>query len=196
MNRRAFILVGLSALATTLPRPALAAQSPWRTLFDGKDLRGWTPIGGANWTLVDGVVQADNGMGGHLVSEDTFGDFELRAEFWVSEDANSGVFLRAANPARVSPSNAYEVNIYDRRPDPSYATGAIVDVAKVAQPPPQAGGRWNLLEVSARGDLLSVTFNGQKTVDNAQDGKHSAGRISLQYAGGLVKFRKVEVRTL
>lgn len=192
MRRRSVIMLAAAALAG----PALAAQSQWRTLFDGKSLAGWTPIGAANWTLVDGAVQADNGMGGHLVSNETFGDFEVRAEFWVSEDANSGVFIRATNPAQVSPSNAYEVNIYDRRPDQTYATGAIVDVSKLVQPAPKAGGRWNLMEISAKGDRLTVALNGQKTVDNVQNGKHTAGRITMQYGGGVVKFRKIEVRSI
>jgi hypothetical protein len=38
------------------------------------------------------VVQADKGSGGFLVSKNNYSDFAFRAEFWVSEDANSGIF--------------------------------------------------------------------------------------------------------
>ena len=188
MRRRSVIGLGLAAAAA----PAWAAGGPrWRTLFDGRALRGWTPRGDANWTLADGVVRADRG-GGFLVSDETFGDARIRAEFWVSEDANSGIFIRCTNPLRVEPTSAYEVNIFDRRPDPTYGTGGIVGLAKVS-PMPKAGGRWNVMEISARGERFSVWLNGANTVDDARDATHSHGRIALQYGLGVVKFRKVEV---
>ena len=68
----------------------------------------------------------------------------------------------------------YEVNIFDKRPDPTYGTGAIVDVAKV-DPMPKAGGKWNTFEITAKGPHLVVIFNGQKTVD-VQDSKTPAVR--------------------
>ena len=46
------------------------ADAGWITLFDGSNLDNWNPIGNANWTLVDGVVQADKGSG-HLVSKNS-----------------------------------------------------------------------------------------------------------------------------
>ena len=56
------------------------------------------------------------------------------------------------------------MNIFDKRPDPTYGTGAIVDVAKV-EPMPKAGGKWNTYEITAKGPHLVVVLNGQKTVD-------------------------------
>lgn len=44
---------------------------------------------------------------------------------------------------------------YDKRPDPDYGTGAIVNVAKVS-PMPKAGGRWNIMEITAKGPHLIV----------------------------------------
>ena len=70
----------------------------------------------------------------------------------------------------------------------------IVDVAAVS-PMPKAGGVWSLMEVSARGDVLSVVFNGQKTVDAVRNTAHTEGPLALQYGSGVVKFRAVEVRT-
>jgi hypothetical protein len=99
------------------------------------------------------------------------------------------------------------VNIWDERPEPKYGTGAIVDVAAV-DPMPKAGGRWNVFEVTARGDRFTVVLNGQKTVDGARDAKHATGRIALQHGAGVkdangvandrgvVRFRKVEIRRL
>ena len=91
--------------------------------------------------------------------------------------------------------NSYEVNIYDKRPDQSYATGAIVDFAKVAQPAPKAANRWNTFEITARGDRLVVLLNGQQTAE-VRDSKYSSGPIALQSAAGTIRFRKVQIRTL
>jgi hypothetical protein len=194
MIQRRTALLGLAAAA--LAAPALAKgkrKAGFKTIFDGKSLDGWTPIGDANWTLKDGVASADKGRG-MLVSQASYKDFDLRAEVWVSPEANSGIFIRCSDRATVTQNNAYEVNIYDTRPDPAYGTGAIVDVAKVS-PMPKAGGRWNVIEISAHGDVLSVVFNGQKTVDAVRNSLYAEGPIALQYGAGVVRFRRVDIRT-
>jgi 3-keto-disaccharide hydrolase len=165
----------------------------WVTLFDGKNLDHFNPIGDANWKIADGVVQADKGNG-FLVTKETYGDFEIKAEFWVDDDANSGIFIRCSDPQKVTATNSYEVNIFDKRPDPSYGTGAIVNIAKVS-PMPKAGGKWNTYEIVAKGKKLTVKLNGTQTVD-VEDGQHASGPIALQYGAGVVKFRKVEIKKL
>ncbi len=205
MDRRSFVALGtLAAGAAAVGFPALAkprkrrrpAAAGWKTLLDGRSMDGWTPIGGANWTVADGAVQADQGKG-FLVSRDVYGDFQVRVEFWASDDANSGVFIRCTNPINVTTSNAYEVNIYDQRPDPSFGTGAIIGLAKVS-PMPKAGGRWSVMDITAKGDRFTVLLNGVKTVDDVQDPRylHAHGRIALELAQGAVKFRKVQLREL
>lgn len=197
MPRRFALTLVLLVLALAI---APASRSPaqtngWRTLFDGSSLADWTPIGDANWRLADGAVVADKGGMGFLVSKDSYTNFQLRAEFWVSDDANSGIFIRCEDPQKVDGKTAYEVNIFDQRPDPTYATGAIVDVAKPSQVV-KAGGKWNTYEITANGSRFTVTLNGVRTVDDAMDTKHPSGRIALQYGAGVVKFRKVEIKSL
>lgn len=192
MTDRRKVILGLAA--ASLATPALAG-TPFRVLFDGSSLDGWTAVGDANWTLADGVVTADKGGMGFLVSNGSFRDFDLRAEIWVSPDANSGVFIRCSDRTRFTPANAYEINVFDQRPDPTFGTGAIVDIAAVS-PMPKAGGRWNVLEISARGPLLSVVLNGVTTVDSVRDTAHAEGPIALQYGAGTVKFRRVEIREI
>jgi hypothetical protein len=202
MKRQCAIATGLLfvALAAAPFAQQASGQAGWVTLFDGKSLDNWNQIGDANWTLADGVVTADKGNG-FLVSKNSYGDFALRAEFWVDEDANSGIFIRCTNPDKVGTDSAYEVNIYDKRPEPAYGTGAIVNVAKV-EPMPKAGGKWNVYEITAKGPEFIVILNGQKTVDGIKDSKFANGRIALQYGPGVVKdkgvvkFRKVEIRPL
>jgi len=195
MKRLSVLAVGLLAVALGACS-SMSSGSGWTVLFDGSSLDNWTPIGNANWRIADGSVQADSGdkRQGFLVSKNSYTDFQVRAEFWVDDDANSGVFLRCADRGTVTAKNAYEVNIFDKRPDPSYGTGAIVYHAKVV-PMPKAGGKWNTYEITAKGSQLTVVLNGQKTVD-IQDSTHASGPIALQYGAGVVKFRKVEIRPL
>ena len=195
MKRVVVVVAGLIVFAATSSLPLDAqAQRAWTTLFDGKNIDAFNKVGDANWTIADGAVQADKGMGGYLVTKQPYTDFEIRAEFWVDTPANSGIFIRCDNPQMPGAEACYEVNIFDTRPDPTFGTGAIVNVAKVATPI-KAGGKWNTYEIRAQGSHLTVTLNGMKTAD-AQDTKHARGPFALQYGAGVVKFRKVEVRPL
>lgn len=167
------------------------AGKGWTVLLDGTTLKGWNVVGDANWAVVDKAVQADKGSG-FLVTPASYRDFQISLEFWVSDDANSGVFLRCSNPKTVDQTNAYEVNIFDKRPDQSYRTGGIVDVAKPASVI-HTGGKWNSYDITARGSQLTVVLNGTKVVD-VKDTKHVEGPIALQYGAGTVKFRNVRIR--
>lgn len=170
----------------------------WTTLIDGdKGMENFYQLGEANWAALDGTIQASRGGRDQsfLVTRTSYRDFVIRAEFWASDDANSGIFMRCQNPARVNDENCYEANIFDQRPDPSYGTGAITKVAKAPVPMPKAGGRWNTYEVTAQGDHLVLVLNGVKTVD-IHDGKFAQGPIALQWAAGTIKWRKVEIRPL
>jgi hypothetical protein len=195
MKRRSAIAMGLFFIGFAVlgGTTESSGQSGWITLFDGTNLTNWTPIGDANWKLADGLVQADKGNG-FLVSKNSYKDFQIKAEFWVDDDANSGIFVRCTDPQKINAENAYEVNIFDKRPDPTYGTGAIVNVAKVV-PMPKAGGKWNTYDITVKGSQFIVLLNGTKTVD-VQDSKHASGPIALQYGGGVVKFRKVEIKAL
>jgi 3-keto-disaccharide hydrolase len=197
MKRLSRITMGLLVVGFTLfgcsSMPFGQSNEGWTTLFDGSNLNSWNAIGNANWRLTDGNVQAELGSG-YLVSKNTYTDFQVRAEFWVDDEANSGIFIRCADPKKVGADNCYEVNIYDKRPDPSYGTGGIVNVAKVS-PMPKAGGKWNTYDITAKGSQLTVVLNGVRTVD-VQDSKLASGPIALQYGAGVVKFRKVQIKQL
>jgi len=188
----AAVVIALAALWQT--NQAASQNTGWITLFDGQHLDHWNAIGDANWLLIDGEVQAFRGNG-YLVSKTSYTDFEIKAEFWVDTKANSGIFIRCADPEKITATNCYEVNIFDERPDPSFGTGAIVNVAKV-EPMPKAADKWNTYEIVAKGPKFTVTLNGQRTVDGAEDAKLPSGRVALQYGAGFVKFRLVQIRPL
>lgn len=172
---------------------ASAQGAGWVTLLDGSKLDGWNRVGNANWRIVDGAAEATMGSG-FLVSPMSYGDFQMRVEIWVDADANSGVFIRCADPNKIGADSCYEVNVYDKRPGQEYRTGGIVDVAKVINKV-DAGGRWNTLEIMAQGPKLMVSVNGTKTSEAEHKG-HVRGPFALQYGAGTVKFRKVEIRPL
>ena len=169
----------------------------WITLIDGdKGMENWEITGGGNWRAEDGAIQADKSTikgASILVSKRSFKNLELYAEVWAGEDTNSGIYIRAMNPKQVSTSTgAYEVQIWDKNPNPLYSTGSLVNVAQV-QPIYKAAGRWNTFEVYAKGPEITVKMNGVVTV-SAQDGRFPEGRIGLQFNGGPIKFRKLSVK--
>jgi Domain of Unknown Function (DUF1080) len=192
------IAAGLLVGAAVLNAGAALGEDGWTTLVDTGKKGDWSEVGKANWEMKDGILTADKLDGkdlAYLVSKDAYKDYQIRAEFWVDDEANSGIFIRCEKPQEIDGKTCYEVNIYDQRPDPTYGTGAIPNTAKV-DPMPKAGGKWNVYEITAQGPHLVVVLNGQKTVD-VQDSKHlAAGPIALQYGSGVVKFRKVQIKPL
>jgi hypothetical protein len=189
-----------SLAATTVVLSAcssMGGSSGWTSLVDGvKGLDNFNRVGEANWVATDGAIQASSGGKdpGYLVTKNSYKDFVIRAEFWSSDDANSGIFVRCQEPGKITDENCYEANIFDQRPDPTYGTGAIVKVAKVS-PMPKAGGKWNTYEITAKGNRLTLVLNGEKTVD-VEDSKLASGPIALQWGRGTIKWRKVEIKAL
>jgi Domain of Unknown Function (DUF1080) len=197
--KRSMLLAAAVLGAATMQSVTIASgeSGGWITLLDSANKGEWSEVGKANWAMKDGAMTADKLEGkelSYLVSKDSYKDFQIRAEFWVDEEANSGIFIRCDQADKIDSKICYEVNIFDKRPDPSYGTGAIVDVAKV-DPMPKAAGKWNTYEITAKGPHLTIVLNGQKTAD-VDDSKHLSGHFALQYASGVVKFRKVEIKPL
>ena len=200
--------IGTALFVFALTLAGCATQGPpgsgWTTLFDGTQSsfdQNWISTGAdkANWRVEDGAVVADKGGkgSGMLMTRTAYKDFQIWAEFWAADTTNSGIFIRISDPKNIGSKTAYEVNIFDQRPDPTYGTGAIVDVAKVS-PMPKAAGKWNTFLITARGPEMIVEMNGVET-SRGVNGAHPSGPFALQFGGGNsgpVKFRKVMVRPL
>ena len=201
--KTATVVSALLCAVVALSGCAYFQGGSWMTLIDGdKGLENWYQVGDANWRAEDGAIVADRGKGGFLLSKYQWGDFEARVEFWAADNANSGIYMRCSDVNKVTDRTCHEANIFDQRPDQTFATGGIVHLGKVLQPV-KAGGKWNLYEITARGRHIAVVLNGVKTaeIDNAE---HLEGPLGLQYGtlppnaapGGAIKFRKVQVRPL
>ena len=197
--KRASILVAALLAAALTGCSGMQAGGGWTTLIDGdKGLENFTPVGDANWRAQDGAIVADHKdskPSAFLMTKESYGDYELRAEFWVSHDANSGIYMRCANGAAPTDTTCYEANIFDERPDPSYGTGAITNFVKVTEIN-RAGGQWNVFDIVAKGGHMSVKLNGKQTAVFDDATKMKSGPLGLQYAQGIVKFRKLEIRPL
>jgi len=83
----------------------LAAQggetSNWISLFNGKDLSGWTVHGKAKWSVQDGVLVGIGGMG-HIYTDAVCTDLEVIGMFRITDQgaaSNSGFYFRANPPA-------------------------------------------------------------------------------------------------
>ena len=194
------VLQGCSTLEdwTQTARQSLSPHTSTRgtALINGKDLNAWKLVGNANWRLQDGLVQAELGDG-FLITRNSYQNFHLVAEFWVDEEANSGIFFRCTDPLVINDKTAYEANIYDKRPDASYGTGTIVGVAKsLVQPNLKTGGQWNTYDIKVVGTRMTLVLNGQTTVDTNDSTHTDAGPIALQYNKGVVKFRKLTIESL
>lgn len=198
-------LLALCFAVTLAGCASMRGTDGWTTLLDGSradTLRDWTALGDATWRVEAGAVVGEKGtMISQLVHKTPYRDFELRAEFWAEPNTNSGIYIRCTNVKQIDGGNSYEVNIYDRAPNPEFGTGAITRWAKT-QPIQKAAGRWNTYVITARGNVITVELNGVQTV-RYEDGKFREGPIALQWGtieknmpGAPVRFRKIEVKPL
>jgi len=185
----AFLFIGfLSAFTEAYARDTL-------TLIEAANgLDNFNQVGEGDWRVEDDFIEINSGEGGpsYLVTKDSYDNFSLDIEFWSSDDANSGIFMRCQNPEVINDKNCYEANIFDQRPDKNYATGGIVNIALAPDPIVNVGGKWNRYQITLDGDNLLVILNGEKTVE-ASDSTLASGHIALQWAQGIMRFRKFEI---
>jgi hypothetical protein len=201
MKRRSFGIVAAACVlsiagCSQMPElPFGLGGGGWTALIDGeKGLENWNRIGDANWRAEGGAIVADKGKGGFLVSKAPYKDYQLRVEFWADHSTNSGIFMRCADPAKITDKSCYEANIFDQRKDPTYGTGSITHFVEV-NPMPKAGGKWNTYEITAKGRQITVVLNGEKTAE-LRNNLFIDGHITLQHGAGVIKFRKVAIKPL
>lgn len=197
MKRLSAIATGLLVIVLSISGCATSGGAGWVTLLDGtRGMENFNPVGDSNWTAAEGAIQADKrGKNtGFLVTKNAYANFQLQVEFWSSPDANSGIFMRCANPQVITDKTCYEANIFDQRPDPSFGTGGIVHHAKVLTVI-KAGNQWNTFDITASGSKMVVMLNGVKTAE-LDHSQLASGPIALQHGAGVIKFRKVQIKPL
>ena len=202
-------------LCGALAGGVLAAQSPqgFTPLFDGRSLNGWVVENsdGANFTVTGGVLRV-TGPQGWLRSAKDYGNFALRVEVrFVTDDADSGVFVRAPGPAsnifmRGWPANAYQVQLRDmsrnKTTNPIWignlyrhrvAPGETTFDADAAMRAVKATGEWQVVEIEAVEDRLTASLNGVPVL-RAAGLVNARGFIGIQGETGAVEYRAIAVR--
>lgn len=173
-------------------------ESPeWGTpieLFNGEDLTGWKPSTDDNtWKVEDGLL-VNESAGANLISEETFDDFKLYAEFQYPEGSNSGIYLRGRYEVQIEDSPK------DRHPGSLYF-GAVYGFLTPNAMANKGAGEWQDLEIILVGRLVTITING-KTVISEQEipgitggaldsNEGEPGPIYLQGDHGPISFRKI-----
>jgi hypothetical protein len=178
------------AAAAQPPQPGALPQvgsspTPCRTAM----AKSAVPPGGSHWEVVGGALTPCGEPTGYLTSDRSYRNFVLSLEFNTGPDTNSGVFVRSPKE-----SGGYEVQIWRVQPA-GYNTGSIVNTGKTARDFAFKPNQWNLFQITADGDRLTVVLNGETTLD-VRDMRFPEGNIRLQYQQFPIAFRNIKLRPL
>ena len=183
---------------------ALTAQKT-TSLFNGKDLTGWTTHGTEKWYVAEGKLVCESGPDkqyGYLSTNKPYKNFILTVKFKQEANGNSGVFFRSGIEGtkisgwqvEVAPKGKHTAGIYE-----SYGRGWLI------QPKPEdeeklKPGRWNALKIQVMGDEVTTWLNGKQMVylKDEKIGK-GEGFIALQiHDGGGIKvlWKDIKIKEL
>lgn len=168
---------------------------PWRNLFDGKTLNGWSVIGGnASYKVIDGSIvgtSTPNTPNTFLCSDEIYSDFILELDYKVDPKLNSGIQIRSNSidsyrnavvhgyQIEIDPSErAWSAGIYDEQ-----RRGWLVPLTN--NPTAQKAfkqNQWNHYRIEAIGDTMKTWINGVPAAYLIDD-MTSEGFIGLQVHG-------------
>ena len=179
MNRLRNLLVILMLISFS---GTLGAKPKWISLFNGKDLNGWFVRGKATWTVNDGILTGEGGMG-HIYTDATCTDFEAKGMFRISgTNSNSGFYFRA-NPPADNPDafpRGYEAQICNNQDaytgwlwKPGKPTG------KPTTPLMTKDGEWFSYRIKAVGTHIQFWIN-NKLVMTYDDDEYKSGHFAIQ----------------
>jgi hypothetical protein len=134
-------------------------------LFNGKDLTGWKMVGPGRFTVENGMLKTEGGMGLLYYNGRKVGNATLRVVFKTTGPRdNSGVFIRLPEEPKdpwYGVHNGYEVQI-DAAGDDWHSTGAIYSLSKVSARNQKPAGEWNTMDIQIKGQTTTVFLNGVK----------------------------------
>jgi len=227
--------------ASILPAPEHNTLTPeeveagWQLLFDGVSTAGWRGYNQEafpeqGWDIADGnlIVFAsdgsEDGLGGDIVSDAEFSDFELTFDFQISPVGNSGVFYRVqehegeamwmvAPEFQVLDDTAYiDMGTMDMH---THLTGDNYDLHASVVTASNPLGEWNVGRILVDGSHVEHWLNGRMTVeyelgspewvelvDGSKFAPHdhygmaTSGRIGIQDHGHEIRYRNLKIRPL
>ncbi len=237
----AFIINGCKSSKVTSMNGQQNTLSPkeknnsWELLFDGQTTNGWHTYGrqvaGKSWKVEDGVLHLDAASkkqfttpeGGDLATDQEFDNFDLKLEWKISKNGNSGVMIYVMDDAVKYPEPYYtgpEMQVLDNNGHPDgkiykHHAGDLYDLIASPKDASKPVGEWNYVEIISRNGKLDFYLNGEHTVnttmwnDNWRKlvagskfkawpdfGTFKKGRIDLQDHGDDVWFRNIKIKRL
>ena len=226
-----FINVNHSILPVPLNTGTLAEtnKNGWKKLFDGKTKKGWHSYGkataGEAWKIADGTLYVDPSIkeGGDLVTDEEYGNFDLKLEWKISKNGNSGILINIKEDA-AKYNETYitgpEIQVLDNDGHPDgkitkHRAGDLYDLVKSSIEPIKPVGEWNAVEIISNKGKLQIFVNGTNVVtttmwdDNWRSmiagskfknwsdfGTFKQGKIALQDHGNAVWYRNIEIKKL
>ena len=215
-----------AALAVTR---RLIGEQGFTPMFDGTSLKQWKG-GGGFWQAKDGILQAQSSLDKvckqqcHLIwTGGQPGDFEMRCEFKLSPEANSGIQIRAADQefgdsgyqADMNGGGNYVGYLYHPKQHLVGERGAKVSIAADGKKSverfadaKELGDKvfkkddWNEYVIIAKGPTVTLSVNGIKTcelTDSRSDMMPKAGFITLQMHPGppmKIQYRNLRIKEL
>ena len=166
------------------------------SLFNGKNLDGWTIHGTELWYVEDGLLVCESGPDkayGYLSTDKFYDDFELTLEFKQEANGNSGVFIRSTVEGtkvsgwqvKVAPPGSDTGGVYE-----SYGRGWLIKPDKSKDSALKMGD-WNQMKIRVVGDKITTWLNGTPMIE-LEDEKigNGKGSVALQiHDGGGIKVR-------
>ena len=188
-----------------------------KPLFNGTDFTGWQTADGKpvpkGWVVKDGAMTRE-AKAGDIWTKERYGDFVLELEF--KTEGNSGVFFRTDNPKdNVQTGIEVQVDVARGKPD-KHSVGAIYDLVVPTKENAKKDD-WNKMEITAKGNMISVVINGEKVAEMDLDqwtegGKNPdgsknkyktalkdfkrEGHIGVQEHGSNVSYRNIRIKPL
>jgi hypothetical protein len=119
-------------------------------------------------------------------------------EVEIDDAGDSGIYLRGSSKSQVNiwswPIGSGEVYGYrtDRKQSPEVRAG-VTPKLKADNPL----GQWNRMEITMKGDRLTVVLNDKTVLDKAQlPGVAKRGKLALQHHGDPVEFANIYIKEL
>ncbi len=185
----------------------------WVTLFNGKDLNGWSQKNGtATYRVDNGMIVGKTAQGSPNSFMCTIRDYEnFELTFEVNDDSglNSGVQIRSLSKADFNNGRVHgpQIEIENAPGESGYIYSEGTGRGWITKPQPvkdaYQNGKWNRFVVRANGDRIQTWVNGKKIADIRDPESSKKGFIGLQVHGIKkdkgpfeVRWRDIRVREL
>lgn len=188
MNRTLSALIASFGLIVSA-NAAEPEAAGWTSLFNGRDLSGWTNLNNAKFSATNGVIHLGSSSG-TLCTARVFTNFIFEAECRALEtNYNSGYFIRCELEGVPFPTNAWQVNLK------SSALGALLryrDTVVSNSIAAKPVGEWFQFRITVSGTTATMEAGG-KPLWKFDKLDAAAGHIGLQAEGKSFEFRNLRV---